>query len=81
MKGWGNRTKVRVGKKGQEMDKVRRVTEKGEGKGSNGDMWRAGDMELCGVATGGGGGMMRWSRRSSVTRVLHSAPLCFLCCD
>lgn len=55
MKGWGNRTKVRVGKKGQEMDKVRRVTEKGEGKGSNGNMWRAGDMELCGVATGGGG--------------------------
>lgn len=78
MKGWGNRTKVRVGKKGQEMDKVRRVTEKGEGKGSNGDMWRAGDMELCGVATGGGDDAMEQTEQCDTRPPLSSALLSLL---
>lgn len=44
------------------------------------DMWRAGDMELCGMVMSRRG-VRDASRRSGVTRTLHSALLCFLCCD
>lgn len=47
-----------------------------EKKGRADDAWRAGEMELCGVVVSGGGGGCDVSRRSAVTCVLHSAPLC-----
>lgn len=39
----------------QERGKVSRVRERSEGKGRDGEGWRAGDMELCGMAMSRGG--------------------------
>ncbi len=62
MKGYGKRTKVSKEKKSRRGIRCAAVEKEGEGKGRDGDMWRAGDMELCGVAMsrkGGGDGVMR----------------------